>query len=282
MENTKREYDLAIIAEALSRLNPNIQSLYLFGSRNFNTSSERSDVDILVKHNNYIKAGELRAFVNEHCTALDLFLVEENRAVSVINESFIELDSFETLITTLNATLFWTKEDGVIEDANIPWKFFIRGDINFKMSILPNIIIDENSALLSMELFSDTRGYIEKVVYQINISFEHGLFDCCLVMCRRLIETLIIEVYISKHREDEIKDSDNNFYMLSNLIDKILINHSFNLSRNVKKGLKSIKRLGDLSAHNLRFNARSSDIEEIRTDLRLISTELLQIGGLKN
>ncbi len=281
MNNTKREYDLAIIAEALRQLNPNIESLYLFGSRNFNTSSERSDVDILVKHNNYIQPGKFRTFVNEHCEALDLFLIEKNRAVSVINESFIEHDSFEQLITTLNATLFWTKEEGVIDDADIPWKFFIRGDINFTMSILPNIIIDENTSLLPMDVFR-SRGYIEKVAYQINISFENALFDCCLVMCRRLIETLIIEVYISKNREDEIKDSDNNFFMFSGLIQKIEEESSFNLSRNVNRGLNNIKRFGDLSAHNRRFNARSSDIEEIRTDLRLISTELLLVSGLMN
>ena len=101
-------------------------------------------------------------------------------------------------------------------------------------------------------------------------------------MCRRLIETLIIEVYIFQNREAEIKDDDNNFLMLSDLIQKIQTGNTFHLSRNVNTGLNSIKRLGDLSAHNRRFNAHSSHIEQIRTDIGLISTELLQISGLKN
>lgn len=92
----------------------------------------------------------------------------------------------------------------------------------------------------------------------------------------------LLEVYIFKSKEDEIKDNDNNFLMLSDLIQKIEGENSFNLSRNVNRGLNSLKRFGDLSAHNRRFNARSSHIEEIRTELGLISTELLQISGLKN
>ena len=49
--------------------------------------------------------------------------------------------------------------------------------------------------MLPIDLFDGTRGYIEKVVLQINASFDASLYDCCAVMCRRLLETLIIECY---------------------------------------------------------------------------------------
>lgn len=281
MAKKKIEYDLADIASDLAGINQDIEELYLFGSRRFNTTSERSDVDILVKHKNYIRPGKIRAFVQEHCQALDLFLVETNRAVSVVNESFIEAPDFTNLIQTLNATLFWQRENGVNSEADIPWKFWVRKDINYKMTALPNIIIDENSALIPPNLFEDTRQYIEKVVSQINKSHEEGLFDCCAVMCRRLLETLIIEVYEHKQDECKIKGVDDNYLMLSGLISKVESENIFTPSRNLISGLKTVKRLGDLSAHNRRFNARNTDIEQIRTDLRVTSEELLQLSGLK-
>ena len=281
MAKKKIEYNLADVANDLADLNPNIEQLYLFGSRRFNTTSERSDVDILVKHKNYIRPGKIRAFVQEHCQALDLFLVESNRAVSVVNESFIEAPDFQKLIQTLNATLFWQRGIGVKTEADIPWKFWVRKDVNYKMTSLPDIIIDENSALIPPSMFEDTRQYIEKVISQINKSYEEGLFDCCAVMCRRLLETLIIEVYEHKGIENKIKGADSNYFMLSGLVSKVENEDVFTPSRNLISGLKAFKRLGDLSAHNRRFNARNTDIDQIRTDLRVTSEELLQLSDLK-
>jgi len=277
----KIEYDLAVIAKDLAEMNANIQQLYLFGSRRFNTTSERSDVDILVKHTGYIRPGKVRAFVQQYCQALDLFLVETNRAVSVVNESFVEADNFDNLLQRLNATLFWERETGVVADADIHWKFWVRKDIDYKMTALPNIIIDEKSALLPPAIFENTRQYIERVVDQINKSYEEGLFDCCAVMCRRLLETLIIEVYEHLGSTETIKGSDGHFLMLSGLISKVENETAFSPGRNLLSGLKAFKKLGDLSAHNRRFNARNTDIEQIRTDLRVISEELLHLGVLK-
>ena len=36
-------------------------------------------------------------------------------------------------------------------------------------------------------LVKNTRGYIEKIVYQINGTYEEGWYDACGVMIRRLI-----------------------------------------------------------------------------------------------
>ena len=40
---------------------------------------------------------------------------------------------------------------------------------------------------------------MEKVLSQINGSYDCALFDCTAVMCRRLLETLIIEAYEAVH-----------------------------------------------------------------------------------
>jgi hypothetical protein len=66
---------------------------------------------------------------------------------------------------------------------------------------------------LPTAMFKGTRGYIERVIYQLNVSYSYGLYDCCTVMCRRLFETLIIEVYEGAGRADELKGGDGNFKM---------------------------------------------------------------------
>ena len=137
-----------------------------------------------------------------------------------------------------------------------------------------------SDSVLPRELFSNTRGYIEKVVYQINGSYDHGLFDCCAVMCRRLGETLIIEAYESQGRAKEIKGTDGNFLMLSGLLGILNKDNAVHLGRNAKRGLDGLKDLGDKSAHNRRFNARQPDIDGIKSDLRTAAEELLHLAKL--
>jgi hypothetical protein len=71
--------------------------------------------------------------------------------------------------------------------------------------------VKPSDSILPRELFANTRAYIERVVSQINGSYDHGFYDCCAVMCRRLVETLIIEVYESRARARDIKATDDNF-----------------------------------------------------------------------
>ena len=49
--------------------------------------------------------------------------------------------------------------------------------------------------VLPPEMVSKTRAYLEQLVHQINGAYEYGFFDARAVMCRRLMESLIIEVY---------------------------------------------------------------------------------------
>ena len=94
-----------------------------------------------------------------------------------------------------------------------------------------------SDSVLPLELFSNTRGYIEKVVSQINGSYDSGFYDCCAVMCRRLGETLIIEAYENQGRALEIKGADDNFLMLNGLLNALNKDATIHLGRNAKRGL---------------------------------------------
>jgi hypothetical protein len=130
-------------------------------------------------------------------------------------------------------------------------------------------------------LVKSTRGYIEKVTHQVNTSYEHGSYDACAVMIRRLVETLIIELFEAFKIESKIKNSSGDFLYLKDLVDKTLAETSWNLSRNSKKSLPRLKDIGDKSAHSRRFNALREDIDNMKDDLRVVIQELVSLAKLK-
>ena len=138
--------------------------------------------------------------------------------------------------------------------------------------------------VLPKSLVARTRGYIEVVANQINKSYENACYDGCAVLIRRLIETLIIEAFEQNNIAANIKDREGEFLSLRELIGCLLKETSWNISRNAKVALKDImeiKAIGDLSAHNRRYNAHRSDIDKIIPSLRVIVQELLYLAKLK-
>lgn len=132
-----QEYDLAQLAEDLGKEIPEITELYLFGSRAQNTKSTRSDVDVLVVSSTSIQPQQLRKYSAEHCEALDLFVVDEGKAISSQNESFIEVGDFFALLKKLNAVKIWSRKSGR-EAANIQWRFTVKEGVEFEPSVLPS------------------------------------------------------------------------------------------------------------------------------------------------
>ena len=139
--------------------------------------------------------------------------------------------------------------------------------------------VPASNGILNLDLFANSRKYIQRVVIQINGSYEAGLYDCCAVMCRRLLETLIIEAFEAKGLEDKLKGKDGNYLMFSGLLSVIENGTSISLGRSAISGLKEFKKIGDLSAHNRRFNARNNDITDHKNSIRIASEELLHIAG---
>ncbi len=164
------------------------------------------------------------------------------------------------------------------------WRLHPRGrkvlDETFSGVATARAIPVATDSVLPRELFDSTRGYLEKVVYQLNVSYDNGLFDCCAVMSRRVLETLLIEVYEAAGRANEAKDADGHFLMFAGLLGNFEKDAKYHPSRNALKGLRDFKTLGDLSAHNRRFNARKDDIDRVRDGLRVAVEELLSLAGL--
>jgi hypothetical protein len=131
------DYDLGQLADRLAATHGEIRELYIFGSRRFRTRSLRSDVDVLVVADRFIRPQALREFSDENCRALDLFLVTDGRATSSQNESYIEADDTSDLIRRLEALKFWERGKGRLE-ADVEWTITIREDVEFTPTALPN------------------------------------------------------------------------------------------------------------------------------------------------
>ena len=152
-----------------------------------------------------------------------------------------------------------------------------------KLKELETQISDEklNDEYFPFELVEESRGYIENVSKQAILCYQNGLYDGCLVMSRKLLETLIIECFEKHELADEIKNSEGNFYYLSDLISKLLKQTKWSVGRNSQQSLPRIKKFADLSAHNRRFNAKKSDLDGIKDDVRIVIEELIHIAQLK-
>ena len=83
------------------------------------------------------------------------------------------------------------------------------------------------------------------------------------------------QMFEKKKSSSEIKGDNGHFFFLSDLIPKLISSKKWTLGRNSKESLPKIKKLGDLSAHNRRFNAKKSDINAIKDELRIVIEELV-------
>lgn len=126
-----------------------------------------------------------------------------------------------------------------------------------------------------------SRGYIERVVNQINGTYEKGWYDSSAVMIRRLLETLIIESFEHFGIAGKIQNSSGDFLYLRDLIDASLKERAWNLSRNCKQAMPKLKDIGDKSAHSRRYNAHKGDIAPLAADIRFVVQELIYLAALK-
>lgn len=135
--------------------------------------------------------------------------------------------------------------------------------------------------VLPHSLLRSTRGYLERIGYQINSSYRATAYDACAVMIRRLVEVLIIECFEAKGRTEQVKDSAGNYFFLEALVGAALSQADWSLGRGSKVALGRLKAIGDQSAHSRRYNAKREYIDDVILDLRALVEELLYVSGLR-
>ena len=90
--------------------------------------------------------------------------------------------------------------------------FLVKTAIDPAMTATPTHTPTDD--LFPLDLVRGTRGYIERVAEQACGCYDQGWYDASAVMCRRLLETLIIETFETYKLELKIKNPDGNFFLL--------------------------------------------------------------------
>lgn len=141
--------------------------------------------------------------------------------------------------------------------------------------------INHERGYLPEAVWKNTRGYIEKVCYQLNGCYIYHFWDAAAVMIRRLAETLIIEAYEHLGRQSEIQGNDRNYLQLGELINATINEGGLSLGREAKKALGLMKKQGDRSAHNRRYNAVKHDLDKLHDGVRVVVDELINIADVR-
>lgn len=150
--------------------------------------------------------------------------------------------------------------------------------VGIKVSLLPS------NEIFPIELLDNTRGYLKKVGEQAVVAYDVGIYDASSVMLRKLFEILIIELFERFKIETKIKNSNGDYFYLSDLIITLLAENGnkWNLSRNTRNALPKVKRIGDLSAHSRMFVSKKSDIDNIIYEIRIVIEELIHLIDYQN
>ena len=130
--------------------------------------------------------------------------------------------------------------------------------------------------MIPLQAVRNTRDYIEKVVHEVNTCYRNGCFNASGAMIRRLVETLIIEIYETNGRAQEIQDNDGNFLKLQRLIGKVSSGSFVNISKNTKQFLKDAKALGDTAVHNRKVLLIKDHLDSEKVSLRVAISELVK------
>lgn len=140
--------------------------------------------------------------------------------------------------------------------------------------------VDVRDTVIPSDWVTGTRVYLERLVHQINGSYEYGFYDACATMSRRLMESLIIEIYIHNGRHHEIQN-DGVFLGLERLISFVRSDKKLTLGRNTPKTMTEIKQLGDTAAHDRVYITSKQDIDDLVARYRRMLQDLLSACGVR-
>lgn len=136
--------------------------------------------------------------------------------------------------------------------------------------------------IFDIEVIAECTSYVRRIATQVIGCYERAWHDACMVMVRRLLETLIIECYEKHGIGARIRNTNGDYFFLGPMIDLFMSQACWHVSRNARSSLsrlKDIKKTADMAAHNRRFLANRQDVDCIRKDLRICIQELVYIAG---
>ena len=174
--------------------------------------------------------------------------------------------------------------------------FIVSNSDNNKIEFLPTLIevldknygniwndtdkIESSSELLDENKFCGKRGFLTRLIKQINACYKDNCYDACAVLMRRLFEVVLVLSFQHNKIDNLIKDTSNvGYLMLEQIVKVAQCNTTLNLSRNKLK-YDLFRQIGNFSAHSITYIASVKDIDDIKIDDRVMLEELYNKSGI--
>ena len=140
--------------------------------------------------------------------------------------------------------------------------------------------VESNSELLEESKFCGKRGYLDKIIRQINCSYGNHCFDACAVLMRRLFEIILILTYEHNGIESVIKNKDGSYFMLEGIVSNSVNNQILKIPARITKHYDLFRDVGNYSAHGITYTAGAKDINDIKLSYRVMLEDLFNRAGL--
>ena len=194
-------------------------------------------------------------------------------------ESVVPLEDFRQSLSSLKSSQLDVSHRS---DAVKALKLQVHSVLKPRLETIKPSPFPETEQVLPHSVVAGAGTYYETLIRQANGCYEKGWYDACLVMVRRFVESLIIEVYEVHRKADQIKDGQGEFLLLHALVGKVVNEtQDWNLGRETKRTLPLIQRDGNRSAHTRRYITRKEDVDKLIPGLRVTADDLLHLAGLK-
>jgi hypothetical protein len=138
-----------------------------------------------------------------------------------------------------------------------------------------------HSHVIPTGLFENTRPYLEALVIQINGTYQGGFYDACAVMCRRLLECLLLLAFERAAKGEVIRDASGEYRAIADIIGLACSNRHIKLARGASAVMGKIEYVGDLAAHHPTYTTRQKDIDEQRLGFQRVVAELVDLAEIR-
>ena len=150
-------------------------------------------------------------------------------------------------------------------------------------AIAGTVVTPEHGAhIIPTGLFDNTRPYLQSLVVQINGSYQSGFYDACAVMCRRLLNCLLLLAFESAAKGGVIRDATGEYRAFAHIIELASSNRHLKLARGAGAVMGKMDYVGDLAAHHPTYTTRQKDIDEQRLAFHRVISELAHLAEIKS
>ncbi|MCG2717240.1 MAG: DUF4145 domain-containing protein [Nanoarchaeota archaeon] len=196
----------------------------------------------------------------------------EDLLIEIFGEDSIEVERFNKIRYTLSVATSVTP-DSEFQMAYIKGlenaEALLDSTIN-KIKRKPTV--REQKEAIPDEILDQLPKPLQAIIKEINGCYKNGYLAACSVMCRKAIEAAIHIRFSIDEKEDELKDSNDEFYKLPKKIE--LAKQAKYISATHARNLSKIRWFGDAGAHSYKINLLRDDIGPNIQLVRLVVEEL--------